>query len=157
MMTVKNIRYAVADQSMIDLNWDHPDLGLIPITITEAEYPDLWAEAIAATPAPYVPPDPELHRIAWRQTAFLSRAAFCLALYRADILSPAEAIAAGKGDWPDSFTVLLAAMPEGIDPAEAQIIWAAVTQIERLHPLFEAVRQFHGMTPEAADDLFGWK
>lgn len=130
------------------------------MTITEADYPELWARVVVTDPAPYVPPvpptDAEL-RAAWRQTAALSRAEFCLAVYRRGILPLEEAIGAGKGDWPASFTPLLAAMPEGLDVGEVQILWAGITQVERLHPLFEAVRMFRGLTEEEADTMFGYQ
>lgn len=156
----RDARFIDADGAQIDMELDHPKHGWIPITINQEEYPALWPEVLASGPAPYVaPPEPTdaEKREAWRLTAFLSRAQFALATYRLGILPLEEAIGAGKGDWPASFTPILAAMPEGIDPGEAQILWAGITIVERLHPLFEAVRQFRGMTPEQADAMFGYE
>lgn len=156
-MDFRNPVFSAADHSTIDCEIDHPHLGWIPTTINAAEYPDLWPAVMAADPLPFATPDPEAQRLAWRATASLSRANFALAVYRTGILPFEEAVAAGKGDWPASFTPLLEAMPAGIDPNEAQILWSGIVIVERLHPLFEAVRQFRGMSPEDADAMFGYE
>lgn len=153
----KNPRYAIVDNTFIDMELDHPDFGWIPITISAEDYPDLWSRVTADHVEPFEETTEADQRAEWRKTAFLSRASFCMALRKQNILPADQAIAASKGDWPTNFTALLAAMPDGMDPDEAQIIWAGITLVERLHPLFEAVRQFHGMPEEDADALFGYQ
>lgn len=157
MMDFRNPQYSNADGTRIDIEFDHPDHGWIPITITPDEYPELWAAVVNSSVAPYAAETDAAKRARWRTTATLSRAEFCLALKRAEVIPADQAIAASKGDWPTNFTALLAAMPDGMDPDEAQIIWAGITLVERLHPLFEAVRQFHGMSEADADALFGYQ
>lgn len=99
-------------------------------------------------PLDIAPPDVS----AWRETAFLSRMEFCLAIKRAGILTPQEAVSAAKGDMPAIFA---AAVGEQ-DVDEAAIVWAAARQIERAHPLLELARLHLGWTPEQVDTLFGW-
>lgn len=150
----RDARY-VSDTA-VDIELEHPRLGWIPMTITETDYPELWAEVVASDPAPYIPPalptDEEL-RAVWRTNAVLTRREFCIALYRNGILPLDEALDAAKGNWPISFAPLLGMIP---DPAEAQITWATVYVVERQHPFFEMVRAFYQMTPEQADAMFGY-
>lgn len=155
MANFHSARFSSENGSFIDMMLEHPRHGWIPITITEREYPDLWGEAVAGPVAPYQPTSESDRRAGWRLRATLSRAKFCLAIYRAGILPLEEAIAAGRGDWPDSFTPLLDRLPDDIDPSEARILWAGITEIDRMHPLFEAAREHFGMTPEQADAVFG--
>ena len=158
-MDFRNPRYTNAASDHIDLEIDHPSYGWLPCTINAEEYPDLWPAVVATEVSPFVPPDAEAHRAAWRAGASLSRSQFCIALKRVRILSQAEAVEAAKGGWPASFDPFLTDLPPeaGIDPEEAVILWGAVTIIERMHPLFELVRQFHGMPPHEADALFGYE
>lgn len=147
-------RFVNAAGTLIDLEINHPKYGWIPITINEEEYPELWAEVVAINDiAPFYPPDDATLRAQWRPTAKLWRSEFCKALEKRHILPLEEAVAAAKGDWPDSFNPLLSVIE---DPADALITWATAQQIERLHPLFEAVREFYHMTPEEADAMFGY-
>lgn len=149
-------RFCNAEGTCIDMMVRHPAYGDIPITINAEEYPLIWAEVIEAGDiAPYVPPTEEDHRLAWRQTASLTRAEFCTKLRALNILPRAEAIAAARGDWPASFEPMLEGMSEAEQDA-AMILWAAIQTVERTHPLFEKVRQFFGMTPEQADDMFDY-
>jgi hypothetical protein len=79
--------------------------------------------------------------IAWRGQAWLPRGAFCRALVTANILPAQEAIAAARGDWPDTFASALSSLP--VDPVGAQIDWAAAPNIARTNPLFLAVLGFY--------------
>lgn len=151
-----NAHYSNAAMTRIDMMLDHPNQGWIAITISEEDYPLVWADVIATGDvAPYEPPSDDAAREAWRARATMTRAEFCAALRAAGVLTRAEAITAAKGDWPASFEPML----EGMSEAEADtalILWAGITTVERNHPLFEQVRQFKGMTPEDADALFGY-
>lgn len=149
----RNARYVRLDNSVIDMELDHPKHGWIPISITQQDYPEVWAEVVATDVAPFVAPDDATLRAQWRPTAKLWRGEFCKALEKLGILPLEEAVSAAKGDWPASFNPLLSQVE---DPADALITWATAQQIERLHPLFEAVRQFHQMTPEESDAMFGF-
>ena len=104
-------------------------------------------------PAPAVPTEVEL-RAAWRLGASLSRAEFCIALKRAGVLSAQEAKAAAKGDWPASFAAALAGVA---DADEAEILWAGVSTVERMHPLLAVLQAAAGLTDEQIDALFGWE
>ena len=93
-------------------------------------------------------------RSTWRNTARLSRAEFCIALKRAGVLSVQEAMAAAKGDWPASFAAALAGVA---DADEAEILWAGVSTVERMHPLLVVLQAAAGLTDEQLDTLFGWQ
>lgn len=150
-------RYANAEHTYIDMMLMHPIHGEIPITINEEEYPEVWADVIATGDvASFSPPSDAALREAWRRGASMSRAEFCTALRAAGILNRSEAIAAAKGDWPASFEPMLDNMTEA-EADTALILWAAIQTVERNHPLFEQVREFFGITPEQADDLFEYQ
>lgn len=89
----------------------------------------------------------------WRATASLSRAEFCIALKRAGILPTNEAKQAAKGDWPATFANALAGFP---DADEAEIIWAAITTVDRMHPMLLELQTFASLPDEFVDGLFGW-
>lgn len=95
---------------------------------------------VYVAPAPVVP-------------ASVTRAQFCLAAKAYALLSPADAIDAAKGGWPAAFTAALSAMP-GVDVDDAQIVWGAVGEIHRNHPLMEAMRGYLQWTPEQMDSFF---
>lgn len=139
----------------IDAKIEHPELGWIPYTASPDGDPEIWRELQArADIAPYDPAsDPIIAEK--RASASTTRTAFCLALKRAGILSPADAITAAKGDWPDSFTAALDALPGGIDRDEAQIVWAAVSEIVRTDPVLLALQSYLSLTDEQVDGLFG--
>lgn len=105
---------------------------------------------------------PDTRLSAWRQTAYLDRAAFVRAVVRAGVLPAGEAVPAAKGDWPPTFDTALATLP--VNPLDAQIDWAAAPGVARLNPLFLAVLAFYAaaenLTPDHAealgDAIFGW-
>lgn len=90
----------------------------------------------------------------WRSGATLSRREFCIAAYRAGLLSEADAIEAAKGEWPASFDAALVGLPANV-VTEAKIEWAAVSEIRRSAPLLETVRQSAGVTEDVLDTMFG--
>ena len=83
----------------------------------------------------------------------VTRTQFCLAAKGYALLSPADAIDAAKGGWPAAFTAALSSMP-GIDVDDAQIVWAAATEIHRAHPIMEAMRAYLQWTPGQMDAFF---
>lgn len=49
--------YSNADNTAIDMTWNHPGFGPIPFTLVEDDYPDFWAQVIAdGNIGPYVEP-----------------------------------------------------------------------------------------------------
>ena len=92
----------------------------------------------------------------WRQGATLSRRQFCIAAYRAGLLSEADAVMAAKGEWPASFDAALVGLPANV-VTEAKIEWAAVSEIRRSAPLLETVRQSAGVTEGVLDTMFGYQ
>lgn len=99
-------------------------------------------------------PDPAEQIAAWRATASLPKAEFCIGLNRLGVLSRADMKSAAKGDWPSAFTAALAGLP--IDPDEAEVIWAATSTIARLHPILVALIPQSPLTDEQVDAMFGW-
>lgn len=92
----------------------------------------------------------------WRSNATLSRRQFCIAAYRAGLLSEADAVLAAKGEWPASFDAALVGLPANL-VTEAKIEWAAVSEIRRTAPLLETVRQSAGVTEDVLDTMFGYQ
>lgn len=93
-------------------------------------------------------------RMAWRRSASLSRAEFCIACKRLGILPSNEAIKAAKGDWPNTFDAVLE--DADLDSDDAQIRWAAATVVRRLDPLLVATAAATTLTEEQIDAMFGW-
>ena len=91
---------------------------------------------------------------AWRSTATLSRATFCIALKRMGVLPAQEAVGASKGEWPATFAEALVGLP--VDSEEAQIVWASAPVIYRNDPVLQTVAPAAGLTPEQVDVMFGW-
>ena len=154
-MRALNPRY-LAD-GRIDAEIEHPAHGWIPYTAAPAtgdeEMEAIW-QVLKARPdvQPYDPGSEIEDR---RSGAWISRTKFCLALKRAGILSPADALIAAKGDWPDTFNAALTALPGRIDQDEAQIVWAAVAEVHRMDPVLLAVQAHLSLTDAQVDALFG--
>jgi len=93
----------------------------------------------------------------WRESASLTRTKFCLSAKRAGLLTPDDALLASKGGWPRAFANALDALPVNIDLVDAQITWAATTQVSRMDPVLTAVAEANQITPEQVDAIFGWQ
>ena len=94
-----------------------------------------------------------------RAAAVLPKLDFCLALMRLSILPAAECTAAARGEWPASFGGFVAGMSEA-DSSEAEIRWAAASQIFYTNALLQALALFKaGGDPAQAtallDSIFG--
>lgn len=159
-MQIRNPQYNAF--GTIDCEIEHPQFGWIPFTAApddvEPHGRQVYETALGLGPAAYVAPavvepTPEELLIQWRATASLSRAEFCIALKRAGILSASEAKQAAKGDWPETFADALAGFP---DADEAEITWAAITTVDRMHPMLLALQAFASLSDEFVDGLFGW-
>jgi hypothetical protein len=94
-----------------------------------------------------------------RAAASLPKLDFCLALMRLAILPAEECKTAARGEWPATFAGFVAGM-SAQDATEAEIRWAAATQILYANPLLQALAQFKaGGDPVKAsallDAIFG--
>ncbi len=90
----------------------------------------------APEPLPHIPTLEEQ-----RAAAVLPKLEFCLALWRLSILPKDECKAAARGEWPATFAAFVAGLSEQ-DATEAEIRWAAATQIFYANPLLQALAQF---------------
>ena len=107
-------------------------------------------------------PDPAPHVASLaeqRASAVLPKLEFCLALWRLSILPKDECKAAARGEWPATFAAFVAGLTEQ-DATEAEIRWAAATQILYTNPLLQALALFKagGDRVQAAaflDAIFG--
>ena len=89
-----------------------------------------------------------------RASTSIPRGTLCINLMAADLLTPADALAAAKGNWPSVFAAALTGLSED-DQAAAQILWADAQTIPRMHPWILAVQASIGVTDAQADALFG--
>lgn len=116
---------------------------------------DGWDEALAAaghfSDADQVAP-PSLDHL--RNHASLPRAEFLLRCVRMEILSQADAIKAALGQLPDAFALLVSEWSPA-DRFEVTLRWAALSQVERNHPLILSLADQIGISPETLDILFG--
>lgn len=94
------------------------------------------------------------HLAAARASARLSRREFCLALSRAGILTPMDAVAAARGDWPASLAGFLDYLTDD-EAADAQIEWAAAGHVERTAPLILILGSWLSLDDAAVDVMFG--
>lgn len=140
----------------IDCEINHPRFGWIPHTIPADENPELQVAAVAASPAPYAPPAPADLLAEWRASADMEKGEFVVGLMRLGVLPRNEAKAAARGVWPATFAAALATLPAGIDPDEAEIIWAATTRVRRMHPILLALIPMSNLTDADIDAMFGW-
>lgn len=99
-------------------------------------------------------PTPEELLTTERASASVTRGQFCTNLITSGILPIAEAVAAAKGDWPNTFAAALVSMTDA-ERAAAEIEWAGATTILRNAPLLIMLQAFAGLSDEAVDVLFG--
>lgn len=142
----------------INCEIEHPVYGWIPFTASpddpEAHGREIFA-ALQDSAAPYVPPSPDEIKAQWRAAARMYRREFVQACLDADILTPADAVEAAKGNWPASFDPALEGLSKK-EAAKAQVDWAAASVIERAHPMFARLVDADLATDEQLDALFGW-
>lgn len=97
---------------------------------------------------------PEQTLVEWRDTAALPRGKFCMALVAASILPSTEAIAAARGEWPETFNAAFDKLSTE-EAVDAQIEWATTQLIRRNHPLIAMLGELAGLKVEQIDELFG--
>jgi hypothetical protein len=111
-------------------------------TIVRDATPDEIAEIEALRNAP--PPVPEV----------ISRRQFLLALHASGLVTEQEVLAAAQtGAVPAAIDAFFATLPPAQQTA-ARITWATMTQVERHHPLVQAVIDAQLATAEQVDALF---
>jgi hypothetical protein len=86
--------------------------------------------------------------------AAISRRQLLIALAQAKWITEAEALAAAKtGELPAAIDAVFGALPED-QALAARITWATMTQVERSHPLVQALIDAKLATAEQVDALF---
>lgn len=154
-MRALNPRYL--PNGWIDAHIEHPRLGWIPYTAApntgNEEAEAIWQELrFRDDVEPYVAGADLQER---RENSWISRSKFCMGLKRAKILSPRDAVAAAKGEWPAVFSAALSALPTNVDQDDAQIVWASVSEVHRMNTVLLAVQAHLGLTDAEVDGLFG--
>ena len=154
--------YSPSEQGFFDTQ-NHKSIPSDGIEISSAEHEAILAglengqivEIINGRPVAMDRPAPDPAQVlaAWRDTKTIPRTQFCLNCKRAGLLSGAEAISAARGEWPSTFAAALIGLP--MDADEAQIIWAALSEVHRNDPVLEEIRVFKNLTHEEVDALFG--
>jgi hypothetical protein len=109
-----------------------------------------WAETSLT------PEEVEAMAVEWRKAAVLPRRAFCIACFRAGLLTGPEAEDAARGGWPAAFASALSYLTAA-QQTEARIEWGAVSEVRRDAPLLELVKWSAGVADEQLDALFGWE
>jgi hypothetical protein len=84
----------------------------------------------------------------------ISRRQLLITLVTAGLITEAEALAAAKtGDVPAAIDTVFAKLPQE-QALAARITWATMTQVERDHPLVQAIIAAQIATAEQVDALF---
>ena len=89
-----------------------------------------------------------------RERASIPKARFCMGLVGLGILTPADAIAASRGNWPAAMSDFLGYLTED-QSMMVQIEWASETQIWRNHVFVLSIASFKDIPPDTVDELFG--
>ena len=116
----------------------------------DRKFQDAWQ-----TDGKVVTVDWEKARQQFREIAVLDRAYFIGALAKVGVLSTTEAIAAAKGDWPDTFASALDGMDDETS-FQAQLAWASATVIHRANPLIAMLAVYAKISAEQIDEMFGY-
>lgn len=137
---IRNPVFSSADNSLIDVEFDHPTLGWIPFTASslDVEPVSVAIHALALTMgvAPYNEPDPVP-----RELTPVTRRQLRLTLVRNGIsLGGVEA--------------MITAMPDGMQKDEALIEWEDAQTFERHHPTLLLIAQGLELTPAKVDKMW---
>lgn len=57
LMDYRGAKYVNADRTRINCEVNHPKFGWIPVTITELDYPELWADVSTGPVSAYTDPE----------------------------------------------------------------------------------------------------
>lgn len=89
-----------------------------------------------------------------REATTITRRALCMACRDAGLLTNAEAIAAARGDWPQTLVTALDGLTDD-QKADAQMEWSDVTTVRRMAPLILLLQWHLDYTDAQVDALFG--
>lgn len=146
--------------------WANPEqTGVLVIDGDHIRFIDSGAEyddTVAAGPQPFAGPldiGSPVDKTPIRVSAVVTKAVFCSALWRAGILSKPEAVKAARGEWPAAFAAFTAGLSEA-DATDAEIKWAAVTEIHYADPLLQGLALYQAQGDQVAatallDQIFG--
>jgi hypothetical protein len=152
-MTNINIRNPIyTADNRIDCEIEHPQLGWIPFTAdpddVEQHGRDIYAAALAAGPAAYVPPPPQPEPI-----PDLSFAQLMIGLVSEGWITTAEGESWLTGTLPAPVLALIGTLPEAQRfPAKARALRPTI--VERTDPLVSALGLAQGKSPEQLDTFF---
>jgi hypothetical protein len=91
----------------------------------------------------------------WRASSALTKTQFIMACVAAGILTSAEAVAVGRGDWPSAMSGFLIYLSEE-QAIEVQIEWAAQMNIRRTNVFVLLLGSWLQYSDAQLDALFGW-
>ena len=142
--------WANAEHTTITMMLDHPIHGWIPITINAEEYPELWADVIAADDiSDYIPDGAEVTV----PIPTLSFPQMLTGLVAEQWITENEGKAWLIGTPPEVVLGMIEALPaEQQFGALARVVRPTI--IERNDPLVNALRQLQGKTAEELDTFF---
>ena len=92
----------------------------------------------------------------WRTSAMLTKTEFVMACVGAGILTQAEAVTVGRGDWPSAMSGFLSYLTQE-QAISVQIEWAAQAEISRMNVFVLSLGSWLEMTDAQLDALFGWQ
>lgn len=156
-MDIRNPVYITPQQDTVDLEINHPTRGWIPITITQQDYPDLWAKVMlegVRTDSELVQERIQLDLLSDRQNLSMSRPEFAIRLRRMGVVDQQWAVHAAQGNLPVTLHQAIVAGGHDIDMDDASILWAGMMRVYRTHPFVEAIRVHKNLTPIQMDDMF---
>lgn len=142
--------WANAEHTAITMMLDHPTLGWIPITIDAQEYPEMWADVIAADDiGDYIPDGTEVTA----PIPTLSFPQLMTGLVAEGWITEDEGKAWLLGTPPELVMQMIQSLPaEQQFGALARIVRPTV--IERNEPLVNQLGQMKGKTAEELDTFF---
>lgn len=114
-----------------------------------------WAEALAAAghfEADPMAPAPTIEDL--RAAASLPRSDFLLRCVAVGILTPQDALLAARGEIPGAFATVVDGWTEA-ERFEVQLRWAALSEVDRNHPMILSLADQMGITAGQLDALFG--
>jgi hypothetical protein len=105
--------------------------------------------------SPPLPPSDTDLRVAWREGKSLPKNDLVMACVSAEIITLAEAVAVGRGDWPAAVVGFLELLtPE--QQVEVQLEWANNQNIRRNNYFVLILGSWMELSPEQLDALFGY-
>lgn len=156
-MSIRNPTYIDAEQRVIDIEFKHPTIGWIPMTITQQDYPDLWTEAIrmgVKIDKTLVDERQQLDLMFDRRNLSANRSQFVLKIRDLGVVDQQWAVQAAQGNLPVTLYDAIVAGGHQVSQDDAAIIWAGLNNIHRNHPFVEAIRIHKNLTPIQMDELF---